>query len=105
MALLRRVNLITAQGQLVVVALVFFIKRKGKLAEPLINLRPLGNPAFAVGVVVNMLSLITIFALVGFFLALWVRRNAAQPIAQVATPAASTVEGVLEDQTPYGEPA
>lgn len=46
-----------------VVALVFFVKRQGKLAEPLIDLRPLGIPAFAVGVVVNMLSLITIFAM------------------------------------------
>lgn len=32
-------------------------------AEPLIDLRPLKIPAFAVGVVANMLSLVTIFAM------------------------------------------
>lgn len=46
-----------------VIALVFFVKRQGKLAEPLIDLRPLAIPPFAVGVVVNMLSLVTIFAM------------------------------------------
>lgn len=43
--------------------LVVFVVRQGKLAEPLIDLRPLKIPAFAVGLVVNMLSLITIFAM------------------------------------------
>ncbi len=46
-----------------VIALVFFVKRQGKLAEPLIDLRPLKIPAFAVGVIANMLSLVTIFAM------------------------------------------
>ena len=45
-----------------VIALVFFVKRQGKLAEPLIDLRPLKITPFAVGVVANMLSLVTIFA-------------------------------------------
>lgn len=43
--------------------LVVFVVRQGKLAEPLIDLRPLKISPFAVGVVVNMLSLITIFAM------------------------------------------
>lgn len=46
-----------------VIALVVFIKRQGKLAEPLINLEPLKIAPFAVGVVANMLSLIVIFAM------------------------------------------
>lgn len=46
-----------------VIALVFFVKRQGTLAEPLIDLRPLKIPPFAVGVIANMLSLVTIFAM------------------------------------------
>lgn len=46
-----------------IVALVVFVKRQGKLAEPLINLEPLKIAPFAVGVVANMLSLIVIFAM------------------------------------------
>lgn len=46
-----------------IIALVAFIKRQGKLAEPLINLEPLKIAPFAVGVVANMLSLIVIFAM------------------------------------------
>lgn len=46
-----------------IVALMVFVRRQGKLAEPLIDLRPLHIPVFAVGVVVNMLSLVTIFAM------------------------------------------
>ncbi|MDE8703572.1 hypothetical protein PZH32_11490, partial [Adlercreutzia equolifaciens] len=45
------------------IALVFFVKRQGTLAEPLIDLRPLKIPPFAVGVIANMLSLVTIFAM------------------------------------------
>lgn len=46
-----------------IVALVLFVKRQGKLDEPLIDLRPLAIPPFTVGVIVNMLSLLTIFAM------------------------------------------
>lgn len=46
-----------------VIALVAFIKRQGKLAEPLINLEPLKIAPFAVGVIANTLSLIVIFAM------------------------------------------
>lgn len=46
-----------------IVALVLFVKRQGKLEEPLIDLRPLAIPPFTVGVIVNMLSLLTIFAM------------------------------------------
>lgn len=58
-------NFIFAVASIVVgaVVLAIFVVRQGKLAEPLIDLRPLKIPPFAVGVVVNMLSLITIFAM------------------------------------------
>ena len=46
-----------------IVALVAFVKRQGKLDEPLINIEPLKIAPFAVGVVANMLSLIVIFAM------------------------------------------
>ena len=46
-----------------IVALVLFVRRQGTLAEPLIDLRPLAIPPFTVGVIVNMLSLLTIFAM------------------------------------------
>ncbi|HJI99575.1 MAG TPA: MFS transporter [Coriobacteriaceae bacterium] len=46
-----------------IIALVAFIKRQGKLADPLINLEPLKIAPFAVGVIANMLSLIVIFAM------------------------------------------
>ena len=46
-----------------VIALALFVRRQGTLAEPLIDLRPLAIPPFAVGVVANMLSLVTIFAM------------------------------------------
>lgn len=42
---------------------VLFVRRQGTLKEPLINLRPLRVPAFAIGTIVNMLSLIAIFAM------------------------------------------
>lgn len=45
------------------VALVLFVRRQKKLPEPLIDLRPLSIPPFTVGVIVNMLSLLTIFAM------------------------------------------
>lgn len=58
-------NVVFAVASIVVGAavLVVFVVRQGKLAEPLIDLRPLKIPPFAVGLVVNMLSLITIFAM------------------------------------------
>ncbi|MEC4184441.1 MFS transporter [Adlercreutzia sp. R21] len=46
-----------------VVALMLFVRRQGTLAEPLIDLCPLAIPPFTVGVIVNMLSLLTIFAM------------------------------------------
>lgn len=45
------------------VSLVLFIHRQHTLEEPLINLEPLHVKPFALGVVVNMLSLISIFAM------------------------------------------
>lgn len=58
-------NVTFAIGSMIVgaIVLVIFIKRQGMLAEPLIDLRPLKIPPFAIGVIVNMLSLITIFAM------------------------------------------
>lgn len=54
-----------AVGAMVVgaIALVLFVRRQHALPEPLIDLRPLSIPPFAVGVVVNMLSLVAIFAM------------------------------------------
>lgn len=46
-----------------IIALVLFVKRQGRLDEPLINLEPLKIAPFAVGVVANMLSLVIIFAM------------------------------------------
>jgi DHA2 family lincomycin resistance protein-like MFS transporter len=46
-----------------VICLIGFIKRQKKLAEPLIDLRPLSVKPFAVGVLLNMISLIVIFAM------------------------------------------
>lgn len=46
-----------------VLFLALFVRRQGKLEEPLINLQPLRVTPFTIGVVVNMLSLLTIFAM------------------------------------------
>lgn len=46
-----------------VVFLALFVHRQGKLDEPLINLRPLTIAPFAVGTIINMVSLVTIFAM------------------------------------------
>lgn len=46
-----------------IVLLICFIRRQSALSEPLIDLRPLTIRSFAIGVIVNMLSLLTIFAM------------------------------------------
>lgn len=46
-----------------VVALGLFAKRQGSLSEPLINLEPLKIAPFTIGVIVNMISLLIIFAM------------------------------------------
>lgn len=46
-----------------IICLACFVVRQGKLDEPLINLEPLRVRPFTLGVVVNMLSLLTIFAM------------------------------------------
>lgn len=58
-------DIVIAVGSIVVGVIfgVLFVRRQGKLEEPLINLRPLRVPAFAIGAIVNMLSLIAIFAM------------------------------------------
>ncbi len=43
--------------------LVLFILRQKKLEQPLIDLRPLSVKPFAIGVIINMLALIVIFAM------------------------------------------
>ena len=45
------------------ILLVPFVKRQRSLEQPLIDLRPLAIRPFAIGVVVNMISLITIFSM------------------------------------------
>lgn len=58
-------NILFAVGTIVVgaIALAVFVHRQGKLEEPLIDLRPLRITPFTVGVIVNMISLISIFAM------------------------------------------
>lgn len=46
-----------------VISLVLFVRRQNRLEEPLINLQPLRVRPFALGVIANMLSLLTIFAM------------------------------------------
>jgi DHA2 family lincomycin resistance protein-like MFS transporter len=50
-------------GLLGVIMLALFVHRQGRLAQPLIDLSTLRIAPFAVGVIVNMLSLITMFAM------------------------------------------
>lgn len=46
-----------------IISLVLFVRRQNRLEEPLINLQPLRVRPFALGVIANMLSLLTIFAM------------------------------------------
>lgn len=46
-----------------IIFLVLFVRRQKKLEEPLIDLRPLSVKPFTIGVIINMLSLIVIFAM------------------------------------------
>jgi DHA2 family lincomycin resistance protein-like MFS transporter len=45
------------------VFLVLFVKRQNKLEQPLIDLKPLKVAPFTIGVIINMLSLVTMFAM------------------------------------------
>lgn len=45
------------------ICLYLFVLRQKKLAEPLINLKPLSVKPFAIGVIINLISLIIIFAM------------------------------------------
>ncbi|MBQ9004534.1 MAG: MFS transporter, partial [Eggerthellaceae bacterium] len=58
-------NLVVSIACIVVGAalLVPFVKRQRQLEQPLIDLRPLSVAPFAIGVVANMISLITIFSM------------------------------------------
>lgn len=58
-------NLVISIACIVVgcVLLVPFVKRQRTLEQPLIDLRPLSVTPFAIGVVANMISLITIFSM------------------------------------------
>ncbi|MDR3072920.1 MAG: MFS transporter, partial [Clostridiales Family XIII bacterium] len=46
-----------------IIFLILFVKRQSKLAQPLIDLAPLKVKPFRIGVIINMLSLITMFAM------------------------------------------
>lgn len=46
-----------------IVFMVLFVRRQNRIDEPLINLAPLKIAPFSIGVVVNMISLLTIFAM------------------------------------------
>lgn len=43
--------------------LFFFVKRQGSLSEPLINLQPLSSRIFSLGIILNMIALVVIFAM------------------------------------------
>ena len=46
-----------------ILCLILFLRRQSRIEHPLIDLRPLSIRPFAVGVIINMLSLIVIFAM------------------------------------------
>ena len=46
-----------------ILCLTFFVKRQNQLQDPLIQLQPLRIRAFSVGVIINMISLLVIFAM------------------------------------------
>ncbi|MBO5367205.1 MFS transporter [Methanocorpusculum sp.] len=46
-----------------ILCLILFLRRQNRIEHPLIDLRPLSIRPFAVGVIINMLSLIVIFAM------------------------------------------
>jgi len=46
-----------------ILCLIFFVRRQSRLAEPLIQLQPWRIKAFSVGVLINMISLLVIFAM------------------------------------------
>ncbi|WP_394280859.1 MFS transporter [Corynebacterium sp.] len=46
-----------------VVAMVFFVRRQNKIADPLINLEPLKIYPFAAGVLINIIALIIVFSM------------------------------------------
>ena len=46
-----------------ILCLILFLRRQNRIEHPLIDLRPLSIRPFAVGVIINMLSLIIIFAM------------------------------------------
>ena len=52
-----------AAAVLGILCLILFLRRQNRIEHPLIDLRPLSIRPFAVGVIINMLSLIVIFAM------------------------------------------
>ena len=52
-----------ATAVLGILCLILFLRRQSRIEHPLIDLRPLSIRPFAVGVIINMLSLIVIFAM------------------------------------------
>jgi DHA2 family lincomycin resistance protein-like MFS transporter len=58
-------NIVVAIASMLVglLFILIFVRRQGKLDQPLIDLKPLKVPAFSIGVVINMLSLVTMFAM------------------------------------------
>jgi DHA2 family lincomycin resistance protein-like MFS transporter len=58
-------SLVIAACALIVgaICVVAFVRRQGQLEQPLIDLRPLSVKPFRIGVVINMISLLTIFAM------------------------------------------
>ncbi len=46
-----------------IISLFLFIKRSGKIANPIVNLNPLKIPAFRVGIISNMMAIMVVFAM------------------------------------------
>lgn len=46
-----------------IILIICFVLRQGKLENPLVNLQPLRTPAFSIGVLLNMIALVVMFAM------------------------------------------
>lgn len=46
-----------------IILIICFVLRQGKLENPLVNLQPLRTPAFSIGVLLNMVALVVMFAM------------------------------------------
>ena len=78
-------NLVTAAAAVVIgaVSLVVFVRRQFRLDEPLLDLSTLRNVPFALGVVMNMLTLVVIFAM-NILIPIYVQSTLGEPALAAA---------------------